>query len=34
MKSNEFYDEFNNKIKDMNLEQLKEVINNVIRKIP
>lgn len=34
MKSNEFYKEFNEKIKYLNLEELKDVINNVIRKIP
>lgn len=34
MRSNEFYKEFNQKIKYLNLEELKDVINNVIRKIP
>ena len=34
MRSNEFYDEFNKKIENMNLEQLKDIINNIIRKIP
>ena len=34
MRSNEFYKEFNEKIKYLNLVELKDVINNVIRKIP
>lgn len=34
MRSNEFYNEFNEKIKDLDLSQLKDVINNIIRKIP
>ena len=34
MRSSEFYNEFNEKIKDLNLEELKSIINNVIRKIP
>lgn len=34
MKSNEFYNEFNKKIIGMNLEELTQLINNLIRKIP
>ena len=34
MRSNEFYKEFNEKIEYLNLVELKDVINNVIRKIP
>ena len=34
MRSNEFYNKFNKNIEGMNLEQLKDIIMNVIRKIP
>ena len=34
MRSNDFYKEFNNRINDLNLEELKDIVNNVIRKIP
>lgn len=34
MKSNDFYSKFNEKIKDLNLEQIKDIMNNIIRKIP
>lgn len=34
MRSNEFYKKFNKNIEGMNLEQLKDIIMNVIRKIP
>lgn len=34
MRSNEFYSKFNKNIENMNLEQLKEIIKNIIRKIP
>lgn len=34
MRSIDFYNEFNEKIKDLDFEELKDVINNVIRKIP
>ena len=34
MRSDEFYNKFNKNIEGMNLEQLKDIIMNVIRKIP
>lgn len=34
MRSNKFYSEFNEKIKDLDLGQLKDLVNNIIRKIP
>ena len=34
MKSIDFYNKFNEKIKELDFEELKDVINNVIRKIP
>lgn len=34
MRSNEFYNKFNKNIEGMNLEQLKDIIMNVTRKIP
>ena len=34
MKSNEFYSEFNKQIESLNLKQLRDVTNNIIRKIP
>jgi len=34
MNSNEFYNKFNKNIENMNSEQIKDIIKNVIRKIP
>lgn len=34
MRSKEFYSEFNEKIKNLDLEELTDIINNIIRKIP
>lgn len=34
MRSNEFYSEFNKNVENMNLDQLKELMKNIIRKIP
>ena len=34
MENREFYDKFNQKIKDLDLKQMKDIMNNIIRKVP